>query len=305
MNRLVWWFRAARLHFLLGSGLAYLIGALMARRETGALAAVSFGAGLGIVWALQLATQFFNEYFDQPTDRLNRRRTVFNGGSGVLAIGAVDPGALLVAGGVLALIAVAVLWSIRDLATFGFGTVVVFGLAAVGALSYSAPPISLSWRGWGEAATAVIVALLVPLFAYNLQTGRVSLTLILTCIPFAALIFANMLNVAFPDHEADRSAGKRTLVVVLGTDRAARLFSILLVAGYAAPWLTLGWGLPLPVLLAESMTFPIGLLSLREVRHGGYRRAELFFLNTFLGVSAVIAVGVAEALGFLLAGPAG
>lgn len=157
----------------------------------------------------------------------------------------------------------------------------------------------------GEPDTAVIVALLVPLFGYNLQTGRVSVILLLTCLPFAALIFANMLNVSFPDYEADRVAGKRTLVVILGPERAARLFVLLLLVGYATPWLTLGWGLPLPVLLAEAATLPMGILSLREIARGGYRRPERFWRNTFLGASAVIAVGLAQVVGFLLAGVSG
>jgi len=58
------------------------------------------------------------------------------------------------------------------------------------------------------------------------------------------------------------------------------------------------------VLLAEAATLPLGLLSLREVRRGGYRTPERFWRNTRLGVSAVMAVGVAEAIGFLIAGSA-
>ena len=126
--------------------------------------------------------------------------------------------------------------------------------------------------------------------------------MILACLPFAALIFANMLNVAFPDYEADRGVGKRTLVVILGPERAALLFAFLLVVGYTTPWLTLGWGLPLAVLLAEAATLPLGLLSLREVWRGGYRRPERFWRNTLLGASAVVAVGVAEIVGFLVVG---
>jgi hypothetical protein len=48
-------------------------------------------------------------------------------------------------------------------------------------------------------------------------------------LPFAALIFANMLNVAFPDLKPILS-GKRTLVVILGRI-APRLYSVLLAAG--------------------------------------------------------------------------
>jgi 1,4-dihydroxy-2-naphthoate octaprenyltransferase len=293
--------RLARLHFLIGTGIAYLVGALMARREDGVWNWTAFGLGLLVVWSAQLAAHFFNETYDQPTDRANRHRTPFSGGSGVLIDGRLKPEVALWAGRAMLLLSTALFIGSGTLPSFGVETAIIFGLALIGAAGYSAPPLSLVNRGWGELDTAVIGALLVPSFGYNLQTGRLSLILILTCLPFAALIFANMLNVAFPDHVADRATGKRTLVVMLGPDRAARLYSFLLVAGYVAPWLTLGWGLPLIVLLAESATLPLGLLSLREVRRGGYRMPERFERNTRLGVSAVMAVGVAEVIGFLVA----
>jgi len=294
--------RLARLHFLIGTGIAYLVGALMARHETVAWNGTAFGLGLLVVWSLQLAAQFFNEYYDQPTDRVNRHRTPFNGGSGVLIGGRVKPEVALWAGRTMLLLSTALFIGSGTLPSFGVATALVFVLALIGAAGYSAPPLSLVNRGWGELDTAIIGALLVPLFGYNLQTGQVSLKLLLTCLPFAALIFANMLNVAFPDHAADRATGKRTLVVILGPDRAARLYSVLLVGGYAAPWLTLGWGLPLIVLLAEAAMLPLGVLSLREVRRGGYRTPEHFGRNTLLGISAVVVVGLAEVVGFLLTG---
>jgi len=302
LSKIVALARLARLHFLIGTGIAYLIGALMARHETGAWNWTAFGLGALVVWSVQLAAQFFNEYYDQPTDRATHHRTPFNGGSGMLIGGRMKPEAARWAGRAMLLLSTALFVGSSILPSFSVVTAIIFGLALIGAVGYSAPPLSLVNRGMGESGTAIIGALLVPLFGYNLQTGQVSLKLLLTCLPFAALIFANMLNVAFPDYDADRVTGKRTLVVILGPDRAARVYGLLLIVGYVAPWLTLGWGLPLIVLMAEAATLPLGLLSLREVRHGGYRMPERFGRNTLLGVSAVVAVGLAEVVGFLLAG---
>ncbi len=296
--------RLARLHFLIGTGIAYLIGVLVARTESGGLSAPALGRGLFVVWLIQLAAQFFNEYFDQPTDRANRHRTPFSGGSGVLVAGELKAEVAWWAGVAALAPAVALFLDLARLPTFGVATVMIFGLAVTGAVGYSIPPLAFANRGWGEIDTAVIVALLVPLFGYNLQTGQISLTLLFACLPFAALILANMINVAFPDYVADRGAGKRTLVVILGPERAARLYALLLIAGYATPWLTLGWGLPLTVLLAEAATLPLGLLSLWEMRRGGYRRPERYWRNTLLGASAVVAVGAAEIIGFLVTGGA-
>ncbi len=69
-----------------------------------------------------------------------------------------------------------------------------------------------------------------------------------------------MINVAFPDYPADRAAGKRTLVVLLGPQRAAQLFTCALIGGYASAWLTLRWSWP--ALLAQAAALPFGVLSL-------------------------------------------
>ncbi len=123
----------------------------------------------------------------------------------------------------------------------------------------------------------------------------------LALLPFAALVGVMMLAIAFPDYEADRATGKRTLLVVLGQERAAQLYSGLLVTGYVTPWLFLGRG-PLTVLLAEAATLPVAVLSLRELWRGGYRQPDRFGRNTFLGVGTVVAVALSEVIGFILVG---
>lgn len=199
-------------------------------------------------------------------------------------------------------LSVCMLLVLAQLPTFGIATVVLLGSAALGAAGYSTPPVAFANRGLGELDVTLTLALLVPLFGYNLQTGKLSLSLALTLLPFAALVCANMLAIAFPDYQADRETGKRTLVVILGQERAAQLYSGLLVLGYVAPWLTLGWGLPLTVLLAEAATLPVAVFSLRELWHGGYREPDRFGRNTFLGVGTLVAVALSEVIGFLMVG---
>lgn len=80
-------FKLARPYFLLGSGIIYLIGALMAWNETHRLNFGALALGLVSMWLVQLATHFLNEYYDQAGDRLNKNRTPFSGGSGVLLTG--------------------------------------------------------------------------------------------------------------------------------------------------------------------------------------------------------------------------
>ncbi len=70
----------ARPHFVAGSAIVYFVGALVARSETQMLNWTTLGLGLAVMWLVQIATHLFNEYFDQPTDKLNTHRTLFSGG---------------------------------------------------------------------------------------------------------------------------------------------------------------------------------------------------------------------------------
>jgi 1,4-dihydroxy-2-naphthoate octaprenyltransferase len=253
------------------------------------------------MWLLQLSTHFLNEYYDRGRDQANLNRTLFSGGSGVLADKRLKPIVAIWAGVGTTILAIAMLVTLnRIFPTFGMTTIVLFSLAAIGALGYSVPPLALVERGLGDLDATLIVALLVPLFGYSVQTGQSSLTIVLTYIPLAALILANMLIVAFPDFEADRRTGKRTLVVILGPDRAARLYAILLAAGYMTSCLTLALGVPLMVLICKAATLPIAALSLWEIWRGGYKLQERYARNTFIGISVVGAFGLAEIIGLLL-----
>ncbi len=255
------------------------------------------------MWLLQLSAHFLNEYYDRDGDQSNRHRTLFSGGSGVFAERRLAPTvALWAAAGALILAVVLLVFLTRGLPTFDVTTAGLFALAAIGAVGYSAPPLALVERGLGEIDVTLIVGLLVPLFGYSAQTGRASPTFALACLPVAALILASAISVAFPDFEADRTTSKRTLVVILGPERAARLYSGLLAIGYVASWLKLTLGVPFVVLIAEAATLPVAVLSLIEIRRGGYKLPVRYALNTFLGLGVVGAIGLAEITGLFLAG---
>ena len=209
-----------------------LIGALVARSETHTLNWTAFALGLVVVWLVQLATHFFNEYTDRSADALNAHRTLFSGGSGMLQTQALSPRAALWAGTSTLVLAILLFLTLASLPTFGPMTALIFGLATLGATVYSVPPLTLAYRWWGVLDTTIIAGFLTPLLAYNLQTGRVSATLVLASLPLVVLVFASPINVALPDYEADRAAGKRTLVVQLGPRRAAWLYTIAMIVGY-------------------------------------------------------------------------
>jgi 1,4-dihydroxy-2-naphthoate octaprenyltransferase len=107
----------------------------------------------------------------------------------------------------------------------------VVGLAC--AFFYHAPPVKLSYRGFGEAAVGLCYGPLIACGTYLVQRGRVSLGVLLASVPLGFLIAAFLWINEFPDYRADLRAGKRTLVVRLGRPRAATVFAGLVGAAFA------------------------------------------------------------------------
>ena len=300
--QLRYFLKLARLQFLLGSGIFYVIGVLMALHQTGLLDIMALLVGLATMWLLQLSTHFLNEYYDQVGDYSNRHRTFFSGGSGVLAEGRLAPQVARLAAFIAFSLAVFLLATATlTFSTFGLTTLVIFAIAAIGALGYSAPPLSLVERGLGELYVTLIIGLLVPLFGYSAQTGKANLMFALACLPCASLILASVISVAFPDFKSDRKTLKQTLVVILGPEKAAKLYAGLLTAGYIMSWFITPLGIPITVVLAQAATMPIAALSLFELKRGGYKIPQRYSRNTLLGVGVVATAGFGQIAGFLLA----
>lgn len=295
--KLLW---VVRPHFMAGSAVVYMVGALVARSETHVLDWWTCGLGLVLVWLVQLATHLFNEYADLSADALNVHRTLFSGGSGVLQTNIFPPRLSIWAGAAALLLAAMVLLVLSTRPAFGPATILIFALAAYGAAEYSLPPFKLAYRGLGTLDTTIVAGLLTPLMAYNLQTGRAGGTLLLAALPLVVLVLGNTITVALPDYEADRLAGKRTLVVSFGPRRAAALYTIALVAGCALAVAVV----PMSVLslLALAFALLIATVSLIVVWSGGYHLPQRFGLTGFFGIGAFLAVTVAEAVGFWAAG---
>jgi 1,4-dihydroxy-2-naphthoate polyprenyltransferase len=174
----------------------------------------------GRLFFLEVATIFLNELFDWESDRRNRHAGPFTGGSRVLVDGRLTRWQLGI-GTALALVASAAL--ALGLPTADASSHGLLAILAVLALGYTTPPVKLSWRGLGELDVALTHSLLVILFGHGLQGGD-----LLDPVPWALslpLFFAVLCAITLsgiPDYQADHSAGKQTLAVLLGPSAAAR-----------------------------------------------------------------------------------
>lgn len=282
-RRIAAFIELSRPHFLSLTFLPYLLGVMVARQSRPDLDGGLLWGGLVVQLLVQLSTAYLNDYWDIPTDRINTRRTLLTGGSGILAQGIIPPRAALIAAGVCQGGAV-LLAALIGIPPVGWLLLV----AAIGtATFYSAPPLRLAWRGFGELTTGLTAALLVPMWACAMQTGTVSPDLLRVSVPLTCFITAMMLGIAAPDTEADRQVGKRTLAVRAGDRQIARVYAVLVGAGYAASLLLF----PPAALIGVLASVPLALWAwagLRAVPTGGLRLLVMV-LRTMLVPGAVLA----------------
>jgi 1,4-dihydroxy-2-naphthoate octaprenyltransferase len=182
-----------------------------------------------------------NDYYDAKSgcDAANDERVFpFTGGSRVIQNGVLS----LQEAGVFgyALLAVVIPAGLWLTAVSGPGLI---GIGLAGLLTgwaYSAPPFKLQSRGLGEYGITA-AWLLIVVGSDFVQRHTFSFTPIAAGLGFALLV-ANVLYInQFPDVKADTQAGKRTLVVRLGVQRARWGYALIALLCY-------GWVLAMTLL---------------------------------------------------------
>ena len=188
---------------------------------------------LGMIMA-HAGTNFMNDYFDfrSGADISNRNRTPFSGGSPFLPDATLKPeNVLYVAMSCFALgLLIAVYLALR----VGYPVLVLAGAGGFIGYFYTAPPFKFGYRGMGELVTGLALGPLTMLGVHFVLTGSLTVEALVVSIPIGILVATILYVNEIPDYDADRSAGKRHLVVILGKARAVKLVPVLFGLTYAS-----------------------------------------------------------------------
>jgi len=268
----VTWFKAARAPFLIVSAVPTCLGGAIA------WSLGEFDAGLfllvlvGVVMA-QSAADFVDDYFDYYNGNLGNKDQQFH--DSPLLDGKITPGQVLFAAIASAVIAVAV--GIILFLEVGMPVLylTLFGMFIV--VFYTAPPLRLNYRGFGEFALFVAFGPALVLGAVYVLTGELSWAPILASVPLG-IFTMNVGHVSNTfDHPDDLRSGKITLAVRLGQATAVKALAIFSVVAYLVPVLGVVFGL-LPiwcllVLLTAPLAVRVVILTNRYDVEGGYTPA--------------------------------
>ena len=210
---------------------------------------------------VQLGLNVANDYFDavQGADDMNVTPTQFSGGSRVIQYGLVSRRrmGLLAAGFYLAAAVIGLIL----LALRPSTALLVIGVVGIlVSLAYTAPPLKLVYRGFGEIAVAIGFGPLMLLGAYVVQTGgTVTTQAFVASLPIALLVALILYVNEIPDRRGDARAGKRTLPVRWPRSTVVAVYRLAAAAAYAIVVIGVVAGLlPVPALLAL-LTIPLAL----------------------------------------------
>lgn len=229
LHRLKVWIKAARAPFLTATIIPVILGTAVAWSEAGKFNLANFLLVLIGVSFLHTGTNLINDYFDHKTrnDWLNRNPTPFSGGSRVIQEGLVRPVGILVFS-----LACFIIGSIIGLMiNYQLRTNVVLFMGILGVFLgffYTAFPLKIGYRGFGEMIVGFCFGPLVVMGSYYSQAARFSWTAFWASIPVGILVALILFINEFPDYEADKAVNKNTFVVLFGREKAVIFFNILL-----------------------------------------------------------------------------
>ena len=255
------WLRAIRIRFLLASVIAVTTGLTISYWRTGQVDPFSgILTYIGVVF-LHASVDLLNDYWDHRRGiDSTTTRTKFSGGTGVLPEKLLNPRAVYSAGIVFLILGAAI--GTYFVVTKGITVAIILGFAVAAIYFYSTSIVN---AGLGELFVAIKGAMIV-LGTFYVQTTTLDPAAaqigIIVGLLSATVLFIN----AFPDYAADKSGGRRTLVIVLGRRNATRVFPLFFIAAYGLIVASVLVGYATIYTLISLGSFPLALRALMQLR---------------------------------------
>ena len=254
------WLLAARPRTLPAAVAPVLVGTALALTDDVFRPLAFVAALVGSVF-IQIGTNLSNDYSDarrgaDTEDRLGPVR--------VTAGGLLPPRRVLV--GTYLAFGIAVAAGAYLTAVAGWQLLVVGVLSILAGVLYTGGPRPYGYEGLGELFVFLFFGVVAVTGSYYVQTEELAWEAFALSVPVGLLAAAILVVNNVRDVDTDRRAGKRTLAVKLGRERARALFVAMVVVAFAVPPAValaggLSWWLAL-----TALAWPLALPLVRTVR---------------------------------------
>ena len=213
------WLRVIRIRFLLASVIAVSVGLAInwnLHESIDFFSAVLTFAG---VLALHASVDLLNDFWDYKRGiDTNTKRTKMSGGTGVLPEGLLKPSSVYRAG--IAFLIIGGVIGSFFVFTDGLIIAVILAFAIFSIYFYSTKIVD---SGLAEFFVAVKGTMIV-LGAFFIQSNELTIEAALGGVIVGVLSSLVLFIASFPDYDADKSKGRKTLVIVAGKKKATIVF---------------------------------------------------------------------------------
>jgi len=250
------WLRVIRVRFLLASIIAVSVGLALHWSQNGSLDYLDVILTFAGVLALHASVDLLNDYWDFKRGiDTKTTRTKMSGGTGVLPEGLLKPSSVYRAGVVFLIIGslIGSYFVIMD----GILIAIILGFAILSIYFYSTKIVD---SGLGEFFVAVKGSMIV-MGTFFIQSGEVTVESILAGIVIGTLSSLVLFIASFPDHDADKSKGRKTLVIVVGKEKAIKLFWLFPLVSYVVILIGVSVNLFPLLSLISLLSFPLMIKS--------------------------------------------
>jgi len=223
------WFRVIRVRFLLASVIAVSVGLALNWWQNSSIDALDAILTFAGVLALHASVDLLNDFWDFKRGiDTKTKRTKMSGGTGVLPEGLLKPSSVYRAG--IAFLIIGSVIGSYFVVTDGIIIGIILGFAILSIYFYSTKIVD---SGLGEFFVAVKGSMIV-IGTYFIQSGQITIESILGGIVVGVLSSLVLFIASFPDHDADKSKGRKSLVIAVGKEKASKLFWIFPAVSYFA-----------------------------------------------------------------------
>ena len=238
------WLRVIRVRFLLASVVAVSAGLAITWWQTGNITLFDAVLTMAGVLCLHASVDLLNDYWDFKRGiDTTTQRTKMSGGSGVLPDGLLKPAQVYVAGIIFLIIGASI--GIYFVATDGVIIGIILAFAVVSIYFYSTKLVN-----WGLAEVFVTIkGTMIVVGTYFVQTQQITEPVVLCGIIVGVLSSLVLFITSFPDYDADKAKGRKTLVISLGKQNSCSILWVFPAIAY---------GITITAVISE--IFPISCL---------------------------------------------
>ena len=222
-----YWLRAIRVRFLLASVIAVSLGLSLTWWNSGSIDIFQAILTMSGVIALHASVDLLNDYWDFKRGiDTKTKRTSMSGGTGVLPDGLLKPKSVYNAGILFLVIGGLIGGYFVVLHGVVIGVILTFAIISI--YFYSTKIVN-----WGLAEIFVAIkGTLIVMGTYYIQNSDLTDISIMSGIVVGSLSSLVLFVTSFPDHDADKEKGRRTLVILLGRKNATSIYYIFPIVSY-------------------------------------------------------------------------